>query len=628
MVHDISNSEIQTMQGLLKDKGLDVEPRRIEQTLAVVNESQTVFPFVFQRALLVELLLTHQNSGQKEVTILEQYRHDDSSYTMMLGALAVDWPGMANSILGIIHHHSQNVLFVKGFTISLHDRQIGVVILAFKLPDETAYKRFYSKKDDLMRRIRDATVGSISKELLLDDETVKFEIYSDLVKWFAKHDSAGDEKMRLREEEEALKFISSRSREYLEERKITDLAQQIRDNCRFVDRIRTGKSTEIIHIKNIRTKYENLTGITFVCREILISIDDFLKALNYILPECVIKYHKSFVTEDSIFVYRLEITNRYGKPLAVPVIKKVSAQLKKMITATYNRGIHQVKAVGGFEHFARAIIPFLMNEFKTTGMTQLFFNSEKRTEFSIDVKMILVTEPDTELRLFEMVKRISRIRGLDIKSMIPPKRYGENLEVDIIKFSANLAEFQSIRYIFEAVKSEVSDLLKKPVRDFDEGIREIDIRVLNELQLTLADMDGALIREIFFNLDEMFRIEAPIDLLRALVQTCSMALATSRRHDNQALLIMHRTLAPLHKTIFVIVFDREDDLLEGVLEKVDGLYVKLTRFDWHPMAVFVLILSENGEALDEKKALALQTELWNLSADHSGRGKKGKNGSS
>jgi hypothetical protein len=613
MIPDTHDSDILTIQRLLKNKGLDVDRDRITETISVVDKSQAVFPMVFQRALLAELLLTHQNSGRKEVSILEQIHHDDGHYTMMLGALAVDWPGMANSILGIIHHHSQNVLFVKGFTISLHDRQIGVVILAFVLPDEGAYKRFVSKKEDLMRRIQDASVGSTSKELLLDDETVKFEIYTDLVSWLHRNDSFPDEGQNKREEDEAFKFIASRSREYLEERKISDLGQQIRDNCRFIERIRLGKATEVIHIKNIKTKFEHLTGITFVCREILISIDDFLKALNYILPECVIKYHKSFVTEDSIFVYRLEITNRYGKPLAVPLVKRVSEQLKKMITATYNRGIHQVKAVGGFEHFARAIIPFLMNEYKTTGLTQLFFNSEKRTEFSIDVKMILVTDPGTDGRIFEMVKRISRIRGLDIKSMIPPKRYGENLEVNILKFSSNLAEFHSIRAVFDAVKAEVSDLLGKPVRDFDEGIREIDIRVLTELQLTLADMDPALIREIFFNLDEMFRIEASVDLLRALVQTCSIALATSRRHDNQALLVLHRTVQPLHKTIFVIVFVRENDMLEGVLNKVEGYNLKLTRFDWHPMAVLVLILSENGEALSEQKALDLQTELWNLS---------------
>lgn len=617
MIKDCSKEDIATIQTLLKNKGLVIDRQQIETVLAAIDDSQSVFPMVFQKALVTELLLTHELSGQNEVTILEQFRHPDLHYTMMVGALAVDWPGMANSIMGIIHHHSQNVLFVKGFTLSHHERQIGVVILAFDLPNETDYNRFITKKDELMRRIRDASVGSISKAMLLDDETVKFEIYNDLLAWLRKHDSRpeAERDKPLREEGEALKFISSRSREYLEERKLSDLGQQIKDNCRFVERVRTGKATEVIHIKNIKTRFEHLTGITFVCREILISIEDFLKALNYILPECIIKFHKSFVTEDSIFVYRLEITNRYGKPLPVPLIKKVSAQLHKMITATYNRGIHQVKAVGGFEHFARAIIPFLMNEFKTTGMTQLFFNSEKRTEFSIDVKMLLVTDPGTDQRLLEIVKRISRIKGLDIKSMIPPKRYGRNLELDIIKFSANLPEFQTFRAVFEAVKSEISSLLNKPIRDFDEGIREIDIKVLTELQLTLADMDPALIREIFFNLDEMFRIEAPIDLLRILVQTCSVALATSRRHDNQALLIMHRTVEVLNKTIFVIVFDRENDLLEKVLEKVDDLQVKFTRFDWHPMAVFVLVLSDNGRALDENRALELQTELWNLSLE-------------
>ncbi len=615
MIKERSGNENVKIQKLLKEKGLDVDPDRISETLSLISTSQSVFPLLLQRTLLAELLLIHQDSGRNEVSILEQHSHSDGHYTMMLGALAVDWPGMANSILGIIHHHSQNVLFVKGFTISHHDRQIGVVILAFELHDESEYRRFTGKKDELMRRIRDASEGSTSKAMLLDDETVKFEIYTDLIQWLRSHSAKASQEMMAREEEEALKFISSRSREYLEERKIADLGSQIRDNCHFIERIRQGKATEVIHIKNIKTRYEHLTGITFICREILISIEDFLKALNYILPECIIKYHKSFVTEDSIFVYRLEITNRYGKPLPVPMIKKVSEQLKKMITATYNRGIHQVKAVGGFEHFARAIIPFLMNEFKTTGMAQLFFNSEKRSEFSIDIKMLLVTDPGTDERLFEMVKRISRVRGLVIKSIIPPKRYGENLEVDIIKLSANLAEFQNIRTLFDAVKAEVSGLIGKPIRDFDEGIREIDIRVLTELQLNLDEMDPALIREIFFNLDEMFRIEAPIDLLRVIVQTCSMALATSRRHDNQSLLIMHRTVEMLHRTIFVIVFDRENDLLEQVLNTVAKYRVKLTRFDWHPMAVFVLVLSDNGQALGEDKALELQARLWNLSVE-------------
>ena len=389
MVREFVGEDVETLVRALRRKSIRLDPQDVEKFLGRIARSQQVFPLSEQRALLIQLLHSYERGHRKEVIFIEEREPDQLPVTVVLGALAEDWPGMSNSILGIVHDKERNVLFVKGFTMGYGKKTIGIVILAFNLGSKVEYRQYLADKPDLVARIKEASIGTRSKYVLLEDETVKFEIYNDIVKRIKKVYVAKDLVRLIGESGEAIKFVSSRSREYLEERRVEDLAALIIDNYLFQEKVRLGTADEAIKIQNFETRYEKLTGITFVCREELISIEDFLKTLNFIVPGHIIKHHKSFVTADGILVYRIEIVDRYGKPLIKDVIKSIESSMEKLVVTAFQKNFSRIKSIGGYEHYARAIIPFLMMELKKTGLSQVFIKVDGKTDFSIDIKLLV-----------------------------------------------------------------------------------------------------------------------------------------------------------------------------------------------------------------------------------------------
>ncbi len=308
----------------------------------------------------------------------------------------------------------------------------------------------------------------MGKTLLLEDETIKFEIYNQVIKTIKKMYRGPDIDNIIGENGETLKFFSSRSREYLQERKLSDLAGLVIDNYRFQKQVREGRADKKIKIKNFETLDERLTGITFVCWEENFSVESFLKTLDFIVPGHIIKHHKSFVSAEKLLVYRIEIVDRQGLPLDPEAIKSIESSLEKMISTAADEKFSQIKSVGGYEHYARAIIPFLMSELKATGVCQAFMSVEKKTEFMMQLKLIVVTRLNRKNNLNQLIRLLEGNRGIEILSVVPPSLYQKQTEVNIMNLKITLSEFVSIAAIFQTIKNKLKHLYGQ-VRDFDEG---------------------------------------------------------------------------------------------------------------------------------------------------------------
>ena len=335
---------------------------------------------------------------------LEEIGEKKLPLTVVMGVLAEDWTGMGNSILGIIHQKHGNVLFMKGFTLSYLERKLGIVILSFLIATPEEYGRFLKDKNNLLTALKDASQGTVGKTLMLEDETIKFDLYNQVIKTIKKMYRGPDINEIIGENGETLKFFSSRSREYLQERKLSDLAGLVIDNYRFQKQVREGRADKKIKIKNFVTLDERLTGITFVCWEENFSVESFLKTLDFIVPGHIIKHHKSFVSAQKILVYRIEIVDRQGLPLNPEAIRSIEISLERMISTAVDEKFSQIKSVGGYEHYARAIIPFLMAELKTTGISQVFMSVEKKTEFMMQLKLIIVVRLDRKNSLNQLIR--------------------------------------------------------------------------------------------------------------------------------------------------------------------------------------------------------------------------------
>jgi hypothetical protein len=594
----LTDDEVVELKNLLRKKHIKISKRRIKSQWDKIANAHKRFPIPRQRALVVQLLDNYDTTQKKVVILLEEQGGNGVPPTFFLGALAEDWPGMSNSILGIVHHKKRNVIFIKGFTLDYEDKTLGIVILVFQLKNRKEYEEFIQEKKEIIAEIRDAAQGSTGKYHLLDDEAVKFEIYDKIMRKIKELYHNSELVDVIEESGEVLKFVSSRSREYLEDRKIKDLAQLILNNYIYQNEIRSGESEEVVKIKNFGTKTEELTGISFVCRDNLFSIEDFLKTLNHIVPDHIIRHHKSYSTKDGVLVYRIEIVDRYGKPLDAKLIKSIEASMDKLIAISCNQKFTKLKSVGGIEHYARAIIPFLTEELKTTKLTQVFINVDKKTEFSIDIKLIIVSFKSGKKRMHALISRLSMVPGIYITSSIPPKIRSNRAEINILQLRVNLSEFSSIKEIYESIKTIVRKLYGD-IRDFDEGFRDIYIKILNQLLEKLKTVNAGLIKEIFFNIDELYKVDISPNLLLELIKLCADAVDESKDIATEKIIYKYKHLPESHRTVLIISYVNHKRLLSRLVQKLVDVGLYFTKIDWDQRSYLIMILSQNNNELED-----------------------------
>ncbi len=594
----LTDDEVVELKNLLRKKHIKIPKRRIKSHWDKIANAHKRFPIPQQRALLLQLLDNYDTTQKKVVILLEELGGNGVPASFFLGALAEDWPGMSNSILGIVHHKKRNVIFMKGFTLDYEEKTLGMVILVFQLKTRKEYEAFLQEKKEIIGEIRDAAQGSTGKYHLLDDEAVKFEIYDKIMRKIKELYHNPELVEVVEESGEVLKFVSSRSREYLEERKIKDLAQLILNNYIYQNEIRSGESEEVVKIKNFGTKTEELTGISFVCRENLFSIEDFLKTLNHIVPDHIIRHHKSYSTKDGILVYRIEIVDRNGKPLDTKLIKSIEASMDKLISISCNQKFTKLKSVGGIEHYARAILPFLTEELKTTKLTQVFINVDKKTEFSIDIRLIIVSFKSKKKRMHALISRLSLVPGIYITSSIPPKIRSNRIEINILQLIVNLSEFTSIKEIYETIKTIVRKLYGD-IRDFDEGFRDIYIKILNQLLEKLKTVNSGLIKEIFFNIDELYRVEISPNLMLELIRLCADAVDESEDISTDKIIYKYKHVPDSHRTVLIISYINHKRLLSRLVQKLVDVDLYFTKIDWDQRSYLIMILSHNNHELND-----------------------------
>ena len=453
-------------------------------------------------------------------------------------------------------------------------------------------------KKELIAKIKVAAHGSADKVLLLEDETIKFEIYNKIIRHISKIYLDADIENMVGERGEALKFVSSRSREYLEERKISDLARLIIDNFKFQKLVSSGQAAAKIKISNFETKYEKLTGITFVCMNEQSSLEDFLETLKHIVPDHIIKHQKSFVSVKNLLIYRIEIVDRNGIPISSELIKYIERSFEKFFLPSYSQTFSQIKSVGGFEHYARAIIPFLMEELKRTATTQVFIDTEKKTDFCIHIKLVIVSPIGKRDVSVQLISRLGNLAGVEIISVIPPKRYSKKVELSILKLNIDLVEFKDINDVFHSLKRVLRKIFGQ-IRDFDEGLREIDLGVLNQLTKKFPTSNSLLVKEIFYNCDELYRIENPIRILEEVIKLCSKVITRAESAAKDEIIHEFRNIKAPARTILVVSFLKQKKVLGKLIKRMANIDLHFTKIRWNQRFYLILVLSKEGKPLKD-----------------------------
>ncbi|MCP4217548.1 MAG: hypothetical protein GY765_23100 [bacterium] len=593
------------LKALLKYQHVKISSKEIAGKLARIKTGHEIFPSINELALVIRLLAGFERSKRKEYILLEDLDEKKIPATIVLGTAAEDWPGMSNAILGIVHHRERNVTFMKGFTVNCQDKKVAILITCFQIASIAEYDDFNRERKSMVNKLWEAAQGSSGKYLFLEDEAVKFEIYNDILRRFMEHYSSLFLVQVIEESGEVHKFITSRSREYLEDRRIKDLAELIINNYIYQNMIRSGVSEEVIRIKNFKTKKgKDYTGITFVCREGTFSIEDFLMTLNHIVPDHIIKHHKSFITVDGILVYRIEIVDRYEKPLNTGITKTIEKSMEKLMSAAHGKKYLKLKAIVGFEHYARAIIPFLVEELKSTKLTQVFLDVARKSEFVIEIKLVIVSAKSRKKRIYNLSAKVCLIPGVSIKSIIPTKMHGKT-EINIIKLKVNLSEFSSIKEIYGTLKKNIRKIYGE-IRDFDEGFRDIYIKTLSKLLDKLDKISPALIREIFFNIDELYKIEIPFNLMVELIRLCSRSVEKSMEKPGCNVIFKYKSFPDYRKTIVVVSYEKQKRLMSKLIRELCEVELYFTKIEWNQRSYLLMVISKDNDTLEKDYIKALR----------------------
>ncbi len=571
-----------------------------------IRSSLSFFHTEEQIPLIGELLSLRED---EKITIIFKilYEKNDYPHIGIVGVAAPDWPGLSQSAIGTLHEKGWNLFRLNGYSLTYKNEKIGVIILAVLLENREEEERFLSQKDEIISNIRSVSTGVSSKTSLLSEEARKLRIYSQVVEEIERIYKGDDIENIVGGNGEAVKFFVARSREYIEERKAEDIARIIINNYSLVKGVREKKEPQVI-IENLWTKKGDFTGITIAWFARDIFLEDCLRALDISVPGYIIKHHKEFTTPDNITVIRIEIVDEEGKPYKMSEIDLIKRNLISTISKRRLRTQEFQIKIGGFEHYARAIIPFLMKEAKETKKSQVFLSVVNASEFRIDFKIILAIYcPQKESYGYRCIPYLESIGGLKVYATNPPKQYGD-VQVGIFDMSVDLMQFSSIDELYKRIKKGLKDAIGD-YRDFDEGMREIDSIKFHEVRRLIPGIEERELREIYFNIEDFYRINSPAEEIAELIKFIYEIL---RREED---FLIESKIIPLGKThlsVLGLISDPSWRPIEKIFNLFKDCAISLVRFEKKGKVKIVVEIKKDGLPLENEELKKLEEDLKNL----------------
>ncbi|MEW6455843.1 MAG: hypothetical protein AB1410_03895 [Acidobacteriota bacterium] len=611
-------SEVDQVKRELERKGVHLSESKISEYLKGIENTQQYFPFERQQSLVINLLLEWEKRKNEKILIITDEFHKESPFpsSVAIGILSSDWPGLSDTSIGIFHEKGWNIYFVKGISLVHSGEKLGLVLISLLFNAREEREKFLKEKEEILLDIKKASVGEISKTFLLSEETKKIKLYSEVIEQIQKVYKGKKLEGIIGFDGEAPKFFSARSREYIEERKIEDISYIIIRNFEMVEKVRETSELQI-DIKNLWTKKGEFTGISIVWFVGNLFIEDCIRAINLVVPGFVIKYNKEFSTTDGITVLRLEIVDSDGNPLAQDIIEKIRVNLVSVILGRKYNKADLIKSVGGFEHYARAIIPFLIKEAHETKKTQVFLSVVNSSEFYIDFKILMAIYCPVKSDVIEYrcVRSLDSIEGFDVSSANPPRFYGD-VELDIFDLRANLLEFSDVEEIYRKIKEKIKESVGE-YRDFDEGMREMDMLKFKNVREIFKSYDEKEIRELYYSLEDFFRISASINEIKTLIEFEIEFLQKSLRNPED-IVIEAKNLywedgdSKYGLSIIGVSSTPKHRIVDELFEILKNYQITFSRFNRGKKSFFIFEIKKNGRKLEEDELRLLAEKISSL----------------
>ncbi len=434
-----------------------------------------------------------QKWKEKEETVVIFPKPEIKEYPAIyfVGFLAKDWHGLAAATMGVITE-KWNIATYWGMTFLYKKENIGMVIFGIEIENEDKLAEISAERKEIRDKLYKACFKGWRKRILLTHGARKIEIFEEVMELLKQ-----DGKLEYEVAEEVTKFFDSRGEEYLEERSSKELSEIILTNYEFIQKMRKSGGKSQVKVKHLRTKREKLTGITIACWERDFSLLLALDAIREVSP-LTIKYNKEFITPDSISIYRIEIDEYQQEE------KIEKSIIRKLTTRKFERmALKQIPR--GFEQYSRAIIPKLIKEYNSSLIPQVYISPEFMAPEFIHFKIIVVkniSSPWTS----KAIRELDKIKGFAVVGSEPSKAY-QNSELNILDLKVDTGIFLDTESIYSTIREILRKILGK-FRDFDEGMRKMDVEKFSEVKRRVKWTNRDLLREIYYGIEDFCRVNA------------------------------------------------------------------------------------------------------------------------
>jgi hypothetical protein len=604
-------SEPSVIQELLKPYQLDLSLNEIHDYLTEIETAQKFFSSDAQKALLIRLLHDSDSDLKSKIVTASGIacRTVHGVCITAFGILSPDWAGLSNVCLGVINAMGWNIYHVNGFTMRRNNQEHGIVIIGVRTDCEEDYQKLLEQTTTILSRLISAAHATQGKASILFEEIKKMLIYTSVITQIEATYTSDDLKAIIGPEGEAVHYFNARSRDYIENRSVPDIAQQIIRNYTFI-REANKTSTIQLDISNFTTEKEGaFTGVTIAGPAHMLKLEDSLKTIELTIPGFILKHNREFTTHEGISCYRIEMVDQMGHPLAELEQNRLKRAFSNMVLNKRRDRAQWIESIGGFEQYARAIIPLLVREAQNTEIPQVYQSVDRATDLFIVFKIIAVV-PNPKISSKEMlnliVKKIENEPGLHILSVKPSKMYGNAL-LHIIDIKASLVDLENTEAIYRLIREKLREAIGQ-YRDFDEGMRSIDTTKLKTLQRMITDIDPGLIREIYYTIEDFHRISATINELTEHIRlTCELIQRIEK--ENRSFGVMHKQAGTHNKagdlipqaSLIGIAYDHQLELLEGIMHTLGEYELTMSRMERTGKDLIICRITKNDKALSDKE---------------------------
>lgn len=611
----------------LSQLGYNLKKEQILTYIEQIKKTQELFPTIEQYSLIIQLIESWKTRQSEKILILtNEYPRDTQILprAVTFGIISSDWPGLSDSCIGVIHEKGWNVHLTRGLSIHLGEDKLGIVIACIIAQTREKYEELIKQRENIISDIRQASVGNITKVYLLGEEIKKLQIYSKVMDKIEELYDDEDLDEIIGEDGEAVKFFAARSRDYIDNRTTEDIAWQIITNYKFQKKVQSLRRHMQVEIRNFSTKKEGeFTGISVAGMTNQINLDDLLSAIESRCKNFQLKHHKDFTTEDGINIHRFEITTETGEALNPSQIELLKHVFKNLEYTKQRERQNWLETIGGFEHYARAIIPFLIKQNKLTEQTQVYLSVLQSTEKVIDFKILIVLTPkDTKTNklMYQCVHQLDAVPEFYISKVKPPSRYGDS-EIIILDLKVNLTINANIESVYQKVKTIIKENFGE-FRDFDEGMRQMDLRNFQNVKEFLSTIKESVLREFYYSLEDFYRVSAPTEEIAKQIQLGLeiQEIQSKAGEKGRQLHVLAENLIQIGPgqsitqpaSIVVILFTPQPQLLEKILDMFEDYELVMSKLEKESSTMLICRLSRKRQALPEEELSALVERLQHL----------------